>query len=103
MSRHNFTGRTGEIIAIGWDRPLRSFFVQVSRPHPTRAGNSRMLEWVGTAVGELTIAAEAIDIARRYTDLPDTLAATLETDRLKTLATPDGPAQVAVRPFFKRS
>ena len=99
MSRHTFAGRAGETIAIGWDRPLRTFFVQVSTPHPTKAGESKMLDWVGTDIDELATAAEAIAIARTYTDLPDTLGATLETDRLKTVATPDGPAQFAARPF----
>jgi hypothetical protein len=103
MSRHTFAGRAGTIVAIGWDRPLRTFFVQVSKPHPTKVGASRMLEWAGTYVGELTTAASAIDIARAYADLPDTLGATLETDRLKTVATPDGAAQIAARPFLKRS
>ena len=103
MSRHTFAGRTGETVAIGWDRPLRTFFVQVTVPHQTKAGETRMLDWAGTNVGELATAAEAIAIARTYADLPETLGATLETARLETVATPDGPAQVAARPFFKRS
>lgn len=35
MSRHVFPGRNGASeLAIGWDRPLQSFFVQALRPHP---------------------------------------------------------------------
>lgn len=103
MSRHTFAGRAGTTVAIGWDRPLRTFFVQVSKPHPTKAGESKMLKWAGTDIDELATAAEAIAIAKTYADLPDTLGATLETDRLKTVATSDGPAQIAARPFLKRS
>ena len=103
MSRHSFAGRSGETVAIGWDRPLRTFFVQVSMPHPTKAGESKMLDWVGAEEGELTTAAEAIEIAKTYADLPDTLAATLETDRMKTLGQSDGPAQIAARRFRRDS
>lgn len=99
MSRHTFAGRSGETVAIGWDRPLRTFFVQVTVPHPTEAGESKMLDWVGTDDGELATAAEAIDIAKTYADLPATLGATLETDRMKTLGRTDGPAQIATRRF----
>lgn len=102
MSRHIFAGRSGETVAVGWDRPLRTFFVQVTVPHPTEAGESEMLDWVGTDIGELPTASEAIDIAKTYADLPETIGAKLETDRLKTVATFDGPAQVAARPFLNR-
>lgn len=102
MSRHTFAGRAGETVALGWDRPLQTFFVHVSKPHPTMIGESMLLDWVGTDTGELPTAAEAIDIAATYADLPSTIGATLETDRLKTLATFDGPAQLAAKPFLRR-
>ncbi len=50
MSRHTFAGKAGTTVAIGWDRPLRTFFVQVSKPHPTKAGENKMLRWAGTSV-----------------------------------------------------
>lgn len=103
MSRHTFAGTAGVTVAIGWDRPFQSFFVQVVGPHPTMVGEEQMLVWAGTEVGELTTAAAAIAIAARYAVLPDTLGATLETDRLKTVATRDGAAQIAIGPFLRRS
>ncbi|TCM01722.1 hypothetical protein [Sphingomonas sp. PP-CC-3G-468] len=99
MSRHTFTGNAGTTVAIGWDRPLATFFVQILRPHPTMKGEDDMVEWQGTEPDELPTAASAIKIAARYADLPEDLGATLETDRLKTLGSTDGPAQRAVRPF----
>ena len=102
MSRHTFTGNAGTTVAIGWDRPLLTFFVQVLRPHPTMEGEDDMVEWQGTEPDELPTAASAIEIAARYASLPDDLGATLETDRLKTLGSTDGPAQRAVRPFLYR-
>ncbi|MGC5799588.1 hypothetical protein [Sphingomonas sp. NFX23] len=103
MSRHTFTGNAGTTVAVGYDRPLGTFFVQVLRPHPTLKGEDDMVEWQGTEPDELPTAAAAIEIAARYADLPETLGATLETDRLKTLGSVDGPAQRAVRPYLYRS
>jgi hypothetical protein len=62
-------------------------------------GEDDMVEWQGTEPNELPTASSAIEIAARYANLPDDLGATLETDRLKTLGSTDGPAQRAVRPF----
>jgi hypothetical protein len=103
MSRHTFTGNAGTTVAIGWDRPLATFFVQVLRPHPTMKGEEDMVEWQGTEPDELPTAAAAIEIAARHASLPDDLGAMLETDRLKTLGSVDGPAQREVRPFLYRS
>ncbi|MES3093439.1 hypothetical protein O6027_17545 [Sphingomonas aerolata] len=102
MSRHTFTGNAGTTVAIGWDRPLATFFVQVLRPHPTMESEDDMVEWQGTEPEELPTAASAIEIAARYASLPDDLGATLETDRLKTLGSADGRAQRTVRPFLYR-
>jgi len=38
MSRHTFAGDAGVSVAIGWDRPLDTFYVQVSRPDPEEEG-----------------------------------------------------------------
>jgi hypothetical protein len=97
MSRHTFAGKAGTTVAIGWDRPLQSFFVQVTRPHPDERNETDMLVWLGTIFGELPTAAAAIAVAAPYAELPETLGAMLETDRLKTVATPDGAAQIAAR------
>ena len=102
MSRHTFAGHTGTTVTIGWDRPLGSFFVQVTRPHPTMEGEDEIVEWQGTEPDELPTAAAAIGIGTHFADLPETLGATLETDRMKTFGAFDGPAQRAARPFLRR-
>lgn len=99
MSRHTFPGHAGQTVNIGWDRPLATFFVQVTRPHPTHNGEDEIVEWRGTDDGELPTAATAIAVAAAYGDLPAELGATLETDRMKTLGQTDGPAQMAARRF----
>ena len=98
MSRHVFTGlRTATTVAIGWDRPLETFFVQVLAPHPELEGEDEILFWRGTDLRELPTAADAIAAARPWAMLPADLNATLETDHLKTLAKSDGQHQAEVK------
>lgn len=103
MSRHVFPGHTGATsVALGWDRPLTTFFVQVFRPDPEENGEEMSFIWKGTAPGELPSPAAAIEIARPWATLPDDIARTLELDRLKTSATGDGVAQVAAKRWVQR-
>ena len=98
MSRHIFPGKAGATsVTLGWDRPLATFFVQVFVPDPNEAGEETTIIWEGTMPGELPTAASAIALATPYADLPETLGATLETDRLRTVATPDGRDQAAAK------
>ena len=98
MSRHEFVGKAGTTkVALGWDRPLATFFVQIFRPDDEEKGDDTAFLWVGTAPGELPTATSAIAIAKPYANLPDGFAATLETDRIKTLGTSDGERQIAVK------
>ena len=104
MSRYDFAGKgVASSVTIGWDRPLSTFFVQVMQPHPRIDGEETTYIWKGAAPGELPTAAAAIAIAAEYADLPEDLGAMLETDRLKTLGTFDGPAQKAAKPFIQAS
>lgn len=97
MSRHVFTGLRGHTrIAIGWDRPLETFFVHVTRQHPRNRGEEQTLFWKGTAMRELTTAAAAIATAQPWALLPTDLGITLETDRLRTLGISDGEHQAAM-------
>lgn len=104
MSRYSFPGQgVASSVAIGYDRPLSTFFVQVMQPHPRIEGEEATYIWKGSAPGELPTAADAIAVAADYADLPKDLGAKLETDRLKTLGTFDGPAQLAAKPFIQSS
>ena len=104
MSRYVSPGKNvASSVAIGWDRPLATFFVQVMQPHPRLDGEESTYIWRGTAPGELPTAASAIAVAREYADLPADIGAMLETDRLKTLGTFDGPAQEDAKPFIQTS
>lgn len=101
MSRYDFAARDGvSVVAIGWDRPLATFFVQVSLETVTGLIDDATVQlWRGTSRGELPTAASAIAIAAPYADLPAAIGAILEMDRLRSLVEVDGPAQQAARPF----
>ena len=102
MSRHVFPGHTGATsVAIGWDRPLQTFFVQVFRPDPDDASEEASFIWKGTEPGELRTPMMAIAAARPWSTLPDDLAHTLEVDRLKASGTPDGVAQIEAKRWIE--
>ena len=87
--------------AVGWDRPLATFYAQIFRRDEGEADETAFL-WIGTYPGELKTAADALAIVAPYAVIPTGLSAELETDRLKTLGARDGPAQaVAKRTIFK--
>ena len=80
---------------VGWDRPLETFFAQVFETDTD--GEEEAFVWLGTFPGELPTPRSALDVIAPWCTIPDGLAAALETDRLKTLASHDGPAQFAAK------
>lgn len=98
MSRHVFPGQQdATVVAIGWDRPLQTFFVHVLRPHRHLEGEQETVIWHGTSPRELGTAGVAVAIASRWAMLPADLSVILETDRLKTLGHSDGEHQAAMK------
>ena len=91
----------GTSIAVGWDRPLQTFFAQVLRTDDH--GEDDVIIWVGTALKELITATAAVAAVAPYADIPTDLAAQLETDRLKTLGSFDGKQQRDARRFLDRN
>ncbi len=80
-------------VAIGWDRPLQTYFVIVFGPPAEGDEDPQVILWRGMAPHEISMAGDAVSIASDYADIPDGLAATLEIDRMSGSATPDGPIQ----------
>jgi hypothetical protein len=97
MSRHEVPAKPAnpKVIrgTVGWDRPLQTFFAQVFALSDEEGEGEEAIVWVGSFPGELPTAAAALAVIAPYCEIPDGLAATLETDKLKTLAQVDGPAQ----------
>lgn len=112
MSRHSLQPLADQRhiyeIAIGWDRPLRTFFVIIFgtpvEGYDERCGVSGEapapdellpLLWVGTSPGALATPAAAIALAAPYAQIPHELEAQLEADRARESSSIDGPVQRA--------
>lgn len=106
MSRHSVPVKP-EVNATeawaGWDRPLQTFYVQVFRRGDTDDDEAEADEilWAGSDVGELRTPDDALRLLAPWCDIPDELSATLQIDRLKTLANRDGPAQQQAKAFLE--
>lgn len=103
MSRHIVPLRFGveaTEAVIGWDRPLQTFFVQVFRDNGDGEGEAFI--WGGTEFGEIETPEAAIRFLEPYCDVPKGLSATLQIERMKTLADHDGPAQEDAKAFLAR-
>lgn len=87
-------------VAIGWDRPLGTFFVIIfGTPDDDDSAFDRAeltpLLWQGTAPGALSTPDAAIALASSYAVIPDGLAAQLAADRDGDRSTGNGPPQSA--------
>ena len=105
MSRHQVPLRPGVAASsawIGWDRPLMTFFAQVFTSDPEDPEEETEILWVGTSEAELPRPIDAIRLLEPYCDVPAEIAAQLEIDRMKTLATIDGPNQEEAKAFLAR-
>ena len=60
------------------------------------------LIWRGTSERELPRPVDAIRLLEPYCDIPAEIAVSLEVDRMKTLATIDGPNQQEAKAFLAR-
>lgn len=81
MSRHELEplDASATCIAVGWDRPLGSFFA-----HVYLTGDDNEFDMPSKAIGEdfreVTDPARVIDMVRPYAQLPTSLADTLRAD-----------------------
>jgi hypothetical protein len=85
---------------VGWDRPLQTFFAQLFSINED--GEEEPHIWIGTFPRELASAAAAIAVVEADCRVPEGLAATLETERLASLGTFDGPQQADLKGRFLR-
>lgn len=77
-------------VAVGWDRPLATYFAIVSRkdePGDEDDGHPVLL-WLGTTYGEILDPASIIAAVARFAILPDDLADRLAADRASEGARP---------------
>ena len=81
--------------AVGWDRPLQTFFAQVFERDAD--GEDHATLWIGTEPGELASPEAAIALVAVAAVIPADLASQLATDRDASVGTGDGPEQRFVK------
>lgn len=80
-------------VAVGWDRPLATYFAIVSREdepgdEDAKDDGDPVLLWLGTTYGEILDPASIIAAVARFAILPDDLADRLAADRASEGARP---------------
>ncbi len=105
MSRHILEARADrpEVAdaAIGWDRPLNTFFASVYIKVPGKPGKTRTLVCRGDHLDDVRTAAEAIAIVAPHAVVPDDLEAKLEGDRAATMGHRDSPLQAQMKDLLR--
>jgi hypothetical protein len=88
MSRHELLPRDDANrpldIAIGWDRPLNTYFIQVLDPTRDEEEPGFEILWKGTAFGEILSVDDAIALVTPWAEIPTDLRALLILDRIRT-------------------
>jgi len=88
MSRHELASRDDANrhldIAIGWDRPLNTYFVQVLNPTRDEEEPGFEILWRGTSLGEILAVDDAIALIAPWAEIPADLRAPLILDRIRT-------------------
>ena len=100
MSRYELKPRAGNgvgKVAVGWDRPLQTFFAQVFTPTNEEPEEGEATIWVGTEPGELPSPESALRVVEAYADVPETLATALAADMAASIGVRDGVHQAEAK------
>ena len=81
MSRHEFE-QDGVRVAIGWDRPLATFYLQVWTGAETDEDEGPSI-WLGASYAEAPSPEPLLVVARRHlSGMPETIGRQLRVDQL---------------------
>lgn len=101
MSRHDLKPKPDQphVIkaAVGWDRPLQTYFAQVFFVTDDEPEEDEALIWFGTTPGELLSAEAAIAIVEPHAVVPAALANQLDMEMRNAVGAKDGKCQVAMK------
>ena len=100
MSRYDLESKTAGIkIAVGWDRPLNTYFGVVTEDKDDDYGDSAII-WVGTNNGEFQHPEDLQPVLSAYANIPADILTRLRIDRAETLDTGNSPLQRRMRTKF---
>ena len=101
MSRHILPPKAGhpDVIcaAVGWDRPLQTYYAQVCFRTDDEPDEGEALIWRGTEPGVLPTPEAAIAVITPYAEIPPRLAEQLLADMTATIGEKDGRHQAEVK------
>lgn len=81
MSRHHLVAlNPAHEVVVGWDRPLRTFFAQVTNVAADEASDERTVLWIGCATEAVSDPALAVHALQPYAVIPADLVQTLQGD-----------------------
>ena len=83
--------------AVGWDRPLQTYYAQVCFRTDDEPDEGEALIWRGTEPGELPTPEAAIAVITPYAEIPPRLAEQLLADMTATIGEKDGRHQAEVK------
>jgi hypothetical protein len=100
MSRYDLESKiTGIKVAVGWDRPLNTYFGIVTEDKDDDYGDSAII-WVGTNNGEFQHPEDLQPVLSAYANIPADILTRLRIDRAETLDTGNSPLQRRMRTKF---
>lgn len=81
MSRHHLIALDpAHEVVVGWDRPLRTFFAQVTNVAADEESNEWTVLWIGCAMEAVSDPALAVHALQPYAVIPADLVQTLQGD-----------------------
>ena len=93
MSRYDLESTTAGVkIAVGWDRPLNTYFGTVTEEKDDDYGDS-VIVCVGTNNGEIQLPEDLQPALSAYAKIPADILTRLRIDRAETLDTGNSPLQ----------
>ena len=103
MSRHTIPSPIPNItVTVGWDRPLQTYFAQVTRDH-TATDQDTVLLWIGGSRGEITRVEDLIAPLAPYAELNLEHITQLRADRAAQLDRGPSTLQREMLNVFERT
>ena len=94
MSRYDIPAVQPHLsVAVGWDRPLSTFFAQVVDTAKAEDARGRILLWIGTAARECPTPDDLVAPLARFATVPAAILAALRADRVADLDRGPTPLQ----------
>jgi hypothetical protein len=104
MSRHEIESFAKRYeVAVGWDRPLNTYFAQVKDLEDTDEDSDPLIVWVGTSYSEILRPEDLQSHIAPFATIARVTLKALRKDRAHTLDKGNSPLQRAMRGIAERN